>query len=96
MGRTACTEPQCLYKGALHLLPYLSIELPPEARNSEEASTFLENLCTPVAVYWPTQVLGFWHLKQNTTYEEGHRGSTVVKVLCYKSEGRWLDPSWCQ
>ena len=23
------------------------------------------------------------------------RGSTVVKVLCYKSEGRWLDPSWC-
>ena len=24
------------------------------------------------------------------------RGSTVVKVLCYKSEGRWFDPSWCQ
>ena len=23
----------------------------------------------------------------------GHRGSTVVKVLCYKSEGRWFDPS---
>ena len=22
------------------------------------------------------------------------RGSTVVKVLCYKSEGRWFDPSW--
>jgi len=22
--------------------------------------------------------------------------STVVKVLCYKSEGRWFDPSWCQ
>ena len=21
------------------------------------------------------------------------RGSTVVKVLCYKSEGRWFDPS---
>ena len=26
----------------------------------------------------------------------GDRGSTVVKVLCYKSEGRWFDPSWCQ
>ena len=26
----------------------------------------------------------------------GDRGSTVVKVLCYKSEGSWLDPSWCQ
>ena len=24
----------------------------------------------------------------------GYRGSTVVKVLCYKSEGRWFDPSW--
>jgi len=27
---------------------------------------------------------------------KGDRGSTVVKVLYYKSEGRWLDPSWCQ
>ena len=26
----------------------------------------------------------------------GDRGSTAVKVLCYKSEGRWFDPSWCQ
>ena len=24
------------------------------------------------------------------------RGGTVVKVLCYKSEGRWFDPSWYQ
>ena len=23
------------------------------------------------------------------------RDSTVVKVLCYKSEGRWFDPNWC-
>ena len=23
------------------------------------------------------------------------RNGTVVKVLYYKSEGRWLDPSWC-
>jgi len=26
----------------------------------------------------------------------GPRGSTVVKVLCYKSEDRWFDPSLCQ
>ena len=26
----------------------------------------------------------------------GDRGSTVVKVLCYKSEGRWFDRSWYQ
>jgi hypothetical protein len=25
----------------------------------------------------------------------GDRGSTVVKVLRYKSEGRWFDPKWC-
>ena len=25
----------------------------------------------------------------------GDRGGTVVKMLCYKSEGRWFDPSWC-
>jgi len=24
------------------------------------------------------------------------RGSTVVKVLGYKSECRWFDPRWCQ
>jgi len=23
------------------------------------------------------------------------RGNTVIKVLCYKSEGRWFNPSWC-
>jgi len=27
-------------------------------------------------------------------YLMGDRGSTVVKVLCYKSEGRWFDPSY--
>ena len=26
---------------------------------------------------------------------QGDRGNKVVKVLCYKSEGRWFDPSWC-
>ena len=25
----------------------------------------------------------------------GDRGSSVVKVLCYKSEGGWFDPNWC-
>ena len=27
--------------------------------------------------------------------KEGDRGNTVVKVLCYKSEGRWFDSRWC-
>jgi len=25
----------------------------------------------------------------------GDSGDTVVKVLYYKSEGRWFDPNWC-
>jgi len=25
----------------------------------------------------------------------GDRGGTVIKVMCYKSEGRWFDTSWC-
>jgi len=29
-------------------------------------------------------------------YSKGDRSSTVVKVLFYKSEGRWFDSSWCQ
>jgi len=29
-------------------------------------------------------------------YYLGDRGSTMVKVLCYKSEVRCFDPSWCQ
>jgi len=32
----------------------------------------------------------------NTLFCLGDRGSSVVKVLCYKSECRWFDPSWCQ
>ena len=28
------------------------------------------------------------------TFLGGDGGSTVVKVLCYKSEVRWFDPSW--
>jgi len=31
-----------------------------------------------------------------STSHSGDRGSTVVKVLCYNSEGRRFDPSWCQ
>jgi len=31
----------------------------------------------------------------HTTIPRDH-GSTEVKVLCYKSEGHWFDPSWCR
>jgi len=43
---------------------------------------------------WPKKAWKTFHrnLPGNT---EVNRGGTVVKVLCYKSEGRWFDPSWC-
>jgi hypothetical protein len=30
-----------------------------------------------------------------TSSVSGDRGGTVVKVLCYKSEGCWFDFKWC-
>jgi len=36
------------------------------------------------------------HVFTIACYSNGDRGGTVVKMLCYKSEGRWFDPSWCQ
>jgi hypothetical protein len=27
--------------------------------------------------------------------DDGDCGGTVVKVLCYKSEGRWFSSNWC-
>ena len=38
---------------------------------------------------------GAYRLTLLTSHQERlrDRGSTVVKVLCYKSEGRWFDPS---
>ena len=34
------------------------------------------------------------HFISTITYW-GDSGSTVVKVLCCKSEGRWFDSKWC-
>ena len=41
-----------------------------------------------------TQKILFHHFAQSS-HSLWDRGSTVVKVLCYKSEGHWFDPSWC-
>jgi len=46
-------------------------------------------------------ILTVWRNWNSTSLGEcydikGDRGITVVKVLCYKSEGHWFDPSWCQ
>jgi hypothetical protein len=43
--------------------------------------------------------IGIFHPFRNVnklfTREQGDRGGAVVKVLRYKSEGRWFDSRWC-
>ena len=55
-------------------------------------SSFMYPRCCHVfqkhLVYWAK----FHEIWDYYTY---YRGSTVIKVLCYKSEDRWFDPSWC-
>ena len=51
----------------------------------------------PQMTVWRMRI-ACWLTKVIHTHSDyvGDRGSTVVKVLCYKPEGRWFDPSWCQ
>ena len=35
------------------------------------------------------------HKLAKSTKTSDDRGCTLVKVLCYKSEGRWFYPRWC-
>ena len=40
-------------------------------------------------------VVGLLFFERTITSEDLDHGDTVVKVLCYKLEGRWFDLSWC-
>jgi len=35
------------------------------------------------------------YIQGGSTIIDGYRCSSVVKVLCHKSEVRWFDPTWC-
>ena len=52
---------------------------------------FKQQKSTPLKI-----VVEVYRVFQFGNIYSGDRGSTVVKVLCYKSEGCWFDPSWCQ
>jgi len=63
-------------------------------RVSSRLTTHLQEAVTVFAAY------GIYHAEYilklcKITCIYGVRGSTAVKVLCYKSEGRWFDPNWC-
>jgi hypothetical protein len=56
-------------------------------------------ICSPRTAF--SRSLPYWILKKCWKHyvqiqcHIGDRGSTVVKVLRYKSEGRWFEPRWC-
>jgi len=62
----------------------------------QEGNVFV--ICRVLRGYWTVVPINFasTYIKLFPCTWRGPRGSTVVKVLCYKSEGRWFDPSWCQ
>jgi len=47
----------------------------------------------PWEVMWQKGTYSFLSASQKSG-GGGVHGGTVAKVLCYKSEGRWFDPSW--
>jgi len=67
MGRTACTEPQCLYKGALYL--YLTVELylysPYGPYGLYRASVPVHGCNLPFFVLWPTNTQLFHKLSHS-------------------------------
>jgi hypothetical protein len=81
-------------------LTWTGLELNPILRGDRLATNRLRHGMAPhittevlymsTKVYWP-------HITYLMYASEswGDRGSTVVKVLSYKSEGRWFDPRWC-
>jgi len=51
-------------------------------------------------LYWNCTISKGYNFIDTVTFQQcifthGDRGSTVVKVLCYKSEGCCFDPRWC-
>ena len=64
------------------------------------AEVWLQSFLTPVLDRgeWSASCPIRFTLRKELRYalNRGLCGPPVVKVLCYKSEGRWFDPSWCQ
>jgi len=74
--------------------------MPPFAFVVNFRAEFYKQLSTQVRYLLSAVLLWLEYRLRNkfyyVRYGPGDRGSTVVKVLCYKSEGRWFDPRWCQ
>jgi len=48
-----------------------------------------------IGILCPTLNTCFLQLGDDDDDDDDVSGGTVVKAPCYKSNGRWFDPSWC-
>ena len=51
--------------------------------------------CLQLVCQLSTNCTTMQHAYNALSWLYGDRGGTVIKVLCYKSEGRWFDSNWC-
>ena len=86
MGRTACTEPQCLYKGALYLtsvpvqgftLPFFYIALPLQQWLHERASMLRYTYMTYLLFYPGFQLIHF----RKSLYETKRTFSCILAPI---------------
>ena len=87
--------------GALLLVAFLAVVLT-EFKTSLSLSTWdvLSVICYchrhRLSLSRSLSFYKYIYIHTHTHIYIGDRGNTVVKVLCYKSEGRSFDPSLCQ
>ena len=82
MGRTACTEPQCLYKGALYL--YLTVELYLYPPPSMGRTACTEPQCLYNGALYPYPL-------DNTTVKNFYIEQSLDFVLRYKQAICYFD-----
>jgi len=69
IGRTACTEPQCLYSTSIHLLPLLAVR-PVQSLSACTVQLYLYSLYWPSGLYRPSvPVQGFTLLLTETNVQ---------------------------
>jgi hypothetical protein len=98
MGRTACTEPQCLYKGALYLTFTLLLSTESTSchnsgiHNSEADPRFLEIMCTPD----PELLLCVKSVKVVSSLPQGGAvaTSTLTGCVLLLSQAAYLSPNY--
>jgi len=83
MGRTACTEPQCLYKGAFYLLPFYLVQDVPLA--TEPGISLI--ILTPMKILQRNlnrSTFVVWEIKRNVSVACLFRCNIFIRVRIIK------------